>query len=195
MRKRGASRSGVAGWPGRPARSTQGRKTAVLQLSNPHIRVASRGKAGSDDPEKTPTDMPRTSGGRVVSRKFSDSRKGSFLAALSVSGNQTLSAERVKVSRSWVCLQRKSDAAFDAAVRGAIAGAKVGLRTGAHRPLPAQPSAESPSPPGGEGLIGRRLAGGLRMGWSWSSAGRTGGGRRSGGRSAGGGRGPWRSAS
>lgn len=84
-----------------------------------------------------------------MSKKYSDARKAAFLTALAVSGNQSLSAERVKVSRSWVGLQRSSDAGFDAAVREAIAAAKVGLSKGMHSPHSAhsQHSPHSPHPP------------------------------------------------
>ena len=81
-----------------------------------------------------------------MSKKYSDARKAAFLTALAVSGNQSLSAERVKVSRSWVGLQRSSDAGFDAAVREAIAAARCGLSSGGASPHPAQPAAKSPSP-------------------------------------------------
>lgn len=63
-----------------------------------------------------------------MSAKITRERRRAFLRALAVSGNQTLSAERVKVSRSWVCLQRRTDPEFDAAVRAAIAAAKMVLR-------------------------------------------------------------------
>ena len=63
-----------------------------------------------------------------MSKKFSERRRKTFLTALAACGNQTLAAERVAVSRSWVGLQRATDAAFDAAVRGAIAVAKERLR-------------------------------------------------------------------
>lgn len=39
-----------------------------------------------------------------MSHKITQTRKNAFLAALRVSGNQTLAAERVGVSRSWVQL-------------------------------------------------------------------------------------------
>ena len=74
-----------------------------------------------------------------MSRKFSASRKRAFLSYLAQTGNQTLSAERAKVSRSWVCLHRSSDAGFDAACREAIAEARDRLRTG---PPPAPPASE-----------------------------------------------------
>ena len=63
-----------------------------------------------------------------MSAKFGPRRKAAFLKDLAFCGNQTLAAERVAVSRSWVGLQRATDAAFDAAVRGAIAVAKERLR-------------------------------------------------------------------
>lgn len=63
-----------------------------------------------------------------MSRKISAARRDAFLRFLAESGNQTLSAERAKVSRSWVCLQRSGDPAFDAACVAAIAGAQSALR-------------------------------------------------------------------
>jgi hypothetical protein len=62
-----------------------------------------------------------------MSKKFSAARKRAFLHYLAETGNQTISAERAKVSRSWVCLHRKEDAEFDAACRVAIAAAKASL--------------------------------------------------------------------
>lgn len=59
-------------------------------------------------------------------------RKRAFLRALAETGNQTLSAERAKVSRSWVSLHRSTDAGFDAACREAIERAKG--RFGSHPP-------------------------------------------------------------
>lgn len=64
-----------------------------------------------------------------MSAKITASRCRAFLKALEQSGNQTLSAERAKVSRSWVCLQRSTDPAFDAACREAVAVARDRLRT------------------------------------------------------------------
>ncbi len=66
-----------------------------------------------------------------MSKKFSAQRKNAFLRYLSQTGNQTLSAERAKVSRSWVRLHRSSDPAFDAACREAIEEAKAVLRDAA----------------------------------------------------------------
>lgn len=64
-----------------------------------------------------------------MSKKFSAARKRAFLQYLAETGNQTLSAERAKVSRSWVCLQRSGDSGFDAACREAIREAKTALRS------------------------------------------------------------------
>ena len=72
-----------------------------------------------------------------MSRKFSAQRKGAFLTYLGQTGNITLSAERAKVSRSWVRLHRSEDAAFHAACREALAEARVRLRT---CPPPAPPA-------------------------------------------------------
>lgn len=78
------------------------------------------------------------SGRTVLSKKFSAQRKRAFLTYLSQTGNVTLSAERAKVSRSWVRLQRAGDASFDAACAAAIAEAKRALLA---------PNAPTPAPP------------------------------------------------
>ena len=85
-----------------------------------------------------------------MTKKFSQARKDAFLRALAQTGNQTISAERAKVSRSWVCLHRSSDAEFDAACRRAIAEAKARLRAspGEEQALPLPPPASGR----GEGL-------------------------------------------
>lgn len=62
-----------------------------------------------------------------MTRKFGAQRKRAFLGYLAQSGNQTLSAERAKVSRSWVCLHRATDPDFDARCRQAIAEAVQSL--------------------------------------------------------------------
>ena len=59
-----------------------------------------------------------------MSAKISASRRRAFLTALAQTGNQTLSAERAKVSRAWVSLHRSTEPAFDAACREAIAAAR-----------------------------------------------------------------------
>ena len=71
-----------------------------------------------------------------MSKKFSAQRKRAFLTYLAQSGNQTLAAERAKVSRSWVCLHRATDAKFDAACVAAIAAAREALSSA---PTPAPP--------------------------------------------------------
>ena len=48
-----------------------------------------------------------------MSKKITATRCAAFLKALAETGNQTLAAERAKVSRSWVVLHRGRDAAFD----------------------------------------------------------------------------------
>jgi hypothetical protein len=86
-----------------------------------------------------------------MSKKFSAQRKRAFLTYLSQTGNQTLSAERAKVSRSWVRLHRSGDPEFDAACRSAVAEAKAALEALASPPLPARAPHESPSPAKGGG--------------------------------------------
>lgn len=60
--------------------------------------------------------------------KMSEKRRGAFLKALEVCGNQTLAAERTCVSRSWVCKARGLDPEFDAECRRVIAAARERLR-------------------------------------------------------------------
>src|SRR5690348_9831086 len=90
--------------------------------------------------------------GGTMSKKFTAQRKRAFLTYLGQSGNQTLSAERAKVSRSWVQLHRSSDPEFDAACRAAIAAAKAALEglASVTGPPPAPPAcgrgAKDPSP-------------------------------------------------
>ena len=62
--------------------------------------------------------------------KFGEARRRAFLAALRKTGNQTIAAERAKVSRSWVTLHKSSDPEFRRAVEEAVAEAKV--RLGVH---------------------------------------------------------------
>lgn len=71
-----------------------------------------------------------------MSHKTSPARRAAFLKALRETGNQTIAAERAKVSRSWVHLHRSTDAAFDAAVRAAIAEAKASLSRADERKPP-----------------------------------------------------------
>lgn len=65
-----------------------------------------------------------------MTRKFDAARRDAFLAALRASGNQTLAAERAKVSRSWVQLRRGEDPAFRLAVEQAVEAARAALRQG-----------------------------------------------------------------
>jgi hypothetical protein len=63
-----------------------------------------------------------------MTAKMSDRRRGAFLKALEVCGNQTLAAERVCVSRSWVCQERMRNPDFDAECRRVIASARERFR-------------------------------------------------------------------
>ena len=62
-----------------------------------------------------------------MTAKFGEARRRAFLLALEATGNQTLAAERAKVSRSWVTLHRSGDAAFRRAMDQAVAAAKERL--------------------------------------------------------------------
>jgi hypothetical protein len=62
-----------------------------------------------------------------MSAKTSAARRAAFFAALRATGNQTVAAERAKVSRSWVTLHRANDPAFRAAMEEAVAAAKAAL--------------------------------------------------------------------
>ncbi len=63
-----------------------------------------------------------------MTAKMSDKRRGAFLKALEVCGNQTLAAERTCVSRSWVCQERMRNPEFDGACRRVIAASVDRLR-------------------------------------------------------------------
>ena len=65
-----------------------------------------------------------------MAAKTSESRRRAFLAAVRETGNQTLAAERAKVSRAWVQLRRTDDPEFRAELEAAIAAAKVRLDSG-----------------------------------------------------------------
>ena len=60
-----------------------------------------------------------------MSRKFTQARKQAFLQAVRETGNQTIAAERAKVSRSWVQLHRSTHPQFKADVVAAVAEAKA----------------------------------------------------------------------
>jgi len=82
-----------------------------------------------------------------VSAKITASRRNAFLHHLTNTGNIALSAERAKVSRSWVLLHRSEDPEFDEACREALAVAKMMLADDAASPLP--PATGSNHPPDG----------------------------------------------
>lgn len=60
-----------------------------------------------------------------MSRKFPEARRAAFFKALAETGNQTIAAERAKVSRSWVHLHRSTDPGFRARIEAAVAAAKA----------------------------------------------------------------------
>lgn len=62
-----------------------------------------------------------------MSAKTSANRRAAFFTAVRETGNQTIAAERAKVSRSWVSLHRLTDPAFRVELDAAIAAAKVAL--------------------------------------------------------------------
>jgi len=64
-----------------------------------------------------------------MSHKTSPARRAAFFAALRETGNQTIAAERAKVSRAWVQLHRSTDPAFKADVAAAVAASFDKLRT------------------------------------------------------------------
>ena len=59
--------------------------------------------------------------------KFGEARRQAFLAALRETGNQSLAAERARVSYAWVKLHRTNDPEFRRATDEAIAEAAVRL--------------------------------------------------------------------
>ena len=71
-----------------------------------------------------------------MSAKTSATRRRAFFAALAETGNQTVAAERARVSRSWVSLHRAKDPAFRADMEAAIASARERLRAAADDPMP-----------------------------------------------------------
>ncbi len=67
-----------------------------------------------------------------MSAKTSAARREAFFTALAETGNQTISAERARVSRSWVTLHRSNDPEFKARMEAAISEARERLsRAGA----------------------------------------------------------------
>jgi len=63
-----------------------------------------------------------------MTRKTSPARVEAFFRALAETGNQTIAAERARVSRSWVCLHQSADPDFRARMVTAIDAAKARLR-------------------------------------------------------------------
>ena len=67
-----------------------------------------------------------------MTKKTSEKRTEAFFTALAETGNQTISAERARVSRSWMTLHRSTDPAFKARMEAAIVAARERLsRAGA----------------------------------------------------------------
>lgn len=66
-----------------------------------------------------------------MSRKTSPARVEAFFRALAETGNQTIAAERARVSRSWVSLHRSTDPDFRARMDATIDAAKARLREAA----------------------------------------------------------------
>jgi len=85
-----------------------------------------------------------------MSAKMGPQRRAAFLAALKATGNQTIAAERAKVSRAWVQLHRSTDPAFKAEVAAAVAAAKANVLRGRN-------SGSMKPPPGWEFLDGEEL--------------------------------------
>lgn len=63
-----------------------------------------------------------------MSHKTTPARREAFFRALGETGNQTIAAERARVSRSWVSLHRAQDPAFRARLEAVTAEAKARLR-------------------------------------------------------------------
>ena len=60
-----------------------------------------------------------------MTAKTTAARSNAFFTALSETGNQTISAERACVSRSWVLQHRQNDPAFRARMEACIAVARA----------------------------------------------------------------------
>jgi len=65
-----------------------------------------------------------------MTARVDEARRRAFLKAYGQSGNVTLSAEQAGVSKSWVSLARRSDAAFDARCRAAKSASAERLSAG-----------------------------------------------------------------
>lgn len=84
-----------------------------------------------------------------MSRKFTEERKQAFLTAVRETGNQTIAAERAKVSRAWVQLHRSTDPGFKAAVAAAVAEARASLSQRSET----SPERSGQEPPPGWGFL------------------------------------------
>ena len=69
-----------------------------------------------------------------MSAKFGARRRAAFVSGLAATGNYTIAAARAKVSRSWVNLHRRDDAAFRAACDAAMTAARAAFATHAELP-------------------------------------------------------------
>ncbi|MBO9621490.1 MAG: hypothetical protein J7500_02135 [Sphingomonas sp.] len=65
-----------------------------------------------------------------MSRKTSEARREAFFRALAETGNQTIAAERARVSRSWMSVHRAQDPEFRARMEAALLEAKARLERG-----------------------------------------------------------------
>jgi hypothetical protein len=65
---------------------------------------------------------------------MSPQRRAAFLKAVRETGNQRLAAERARVSRAWVQLQRTIDPAFRAEVAAAVAAFREDVAGGGSKP-------------------------------------------------------------
>jgi hypothetical protein len=65
-----------------------------------------------------------------MAAKTSNARRGAFFKALAETGNQTISAERAGVSRSWVVQRQAADPEFRAEMDACIAAANARLLDG-----------------------------------------------------------------
>jgi hypothetical protein len=64
-----------------------------------------------------------------MTKKTSQARVEAFFKALAETGNQTISAERAHVSRSWVALHRSTNPAFKVPMEACFASVRRWLFT------------------------------------------------------------------
>jgi hypothetical protein len=79
-----------------------------------------------------------------MSHKTSPQRRAAFFQALRETGNQTIAAERAKVSSSWVQLHRVTDPEFKSDVAEAVAEARESLSWAADQARGARGSCKPP---------------------------------------------------